>query len=40
LLPHPRDRGAYADRLNSMPKYVFSSTLERAEWTNTTIAGP
>jgi dihydrofolate reductase len=33
----PHASGAYADRLNSMPKYVFSSTLERAEWTNTTI---
>jgi dihydrofolate reductase len=33
----PRAAGAYADRINVMPKYVFSSTLERAEWRNTTI---
>src|SRR5438046_856690 len=24
--------GAFPDRLNSMPKYVVSSTLEHAEW--------
>jgi dihydrofolate reductase len=29
--------GALADRLNSMPKYVVSSTLEDPEWTNTTV---
>jgi dihydrofolate reductase len=33
----PQASGPYADRLNGMPKYAFSSTLERAEWTNTTI---
>jgi dihydrofolate reductase len=33
----PRAGGAYADRINEMPKYVFSSTLERADWDNTTI---
>ncbi|GII80943.1 pyrimidine reductase [Sphaerisporangium rufum] len=27
----------YADRVNSMPKYVVSSTLEKAEWENSTI---
>jgi dihydrofolate reductase len=27
----------WADRLNAMKKYVFSSTLERAEWNNSTI---
>ncbi len=27
----------WADRLNSMKKYVFSSKLERAEWENSTI---
>jgi dihydrofolate reductase len=32
----PRN-GALADRLNSMPKYVVSSTLEDPEWNNTTV---
>jgi len=27
----------WADRLNAIKKYVFSSTLERAEWNNSTI---
>ncbi|MGH3151008.1 MAG: dihydrofolate reductase family protein [Streptosporangiaceae bacterium] len=29
--------GAWADRLNSMPKYVVSSTLEEPRWSNSTI---
>jgi dihydrofolate reductase len=29
--------GELADRLNSMPKYVVSSTLEDPEWSNTTL---
>ena len=29
--------GAWADRLNSMPKYVVSSTLEDPEWNNSTV---
>jgi len=29
--------GAWADRLNSMPKYVVSSTIEEAKWTNSTV---
>ena len=27
----------FADRMNSIRKYVFSSTLERADWNNSTI---
>jgi dihydrofolate reductase len=27
----------WAERINAMPKYVFSSTLEKADWTNSTI---
>jgi len=31
--------GVWADRLNSMPKYVVSSTLEAAHWSNATVVG-
>jgi dihydrofolate reductase len=35
----PSMKGAnwYADRMNSLPKYVVSSTLDKAEWNNSTI---
>ncbi len=33
----PSRTGAYADRLNSMPKHVVSSTMARADWNNSTI---
>ena len=38
-LPRPGHpwRGAFADKFNNMPKYVVSSTLEKAEWNNTTV---
>ena len=29
--------GPYPERINEMPKYVFSSTLTAADWNNTTI---
>jgi hypothetical protein len=33
----PGQAGDFADRLNSMRKYVFSSTLDRADWNNSTL---
>jgi len=33
----PDATGPYAERVNSIRKYVFSSTLQTAEWTNSTI---
>lgn len=33
----PDREGAYAERINSMPKYVASTTLKNPEWTNTTV---
>jgi dihydrofolate reductase len=33
----PSRNGELADRLNTMPKYVVSSTLEDPEWNNTTV---
>jgi dihydrofolate reductase len=35
----PERDGEFADRFNSMPKYVFSSTLRDPTWTNTTVLG-
>jgi dihydrofolate reductase len=33
----PQIPGEFADRFNSMPKYVVSQTLEDPEWNNTTV---
>jgi dihydrofolate reductase len=33
----PQREGDFADKFNSMPKYVVSSTLEDPEWNNTTV---
>src|SRR5919204_3054445 len=35
----PSFEGEFADKFNSMPKYVVSSTLGNPEWTNTTVLG-
>jgi dihydrofolate reductase len=35
--PTIEDEAGFAEKMNSMPKYVVSSTLERADWQNTTI---
>jgi dihydrofolate reductase len=33
----PSRTGELADRMNSMPKYVVSSTLEKPDWSNSTV---
>jgi dihydrofolate reductase len=35
----PSREGEFADKFNSMPKYVVSSTLESPEWNNSTAIG-
>ena len=37
--PSQTDEAGYADRINSMPKYVVSTTLKSADWCNTSIIG-
>jgi dihydrofolate reductase len=33
----PSRTGEFADKFNTMPKYVVSSTLDKPEWTNSTV---
>src|SRR3977135_1539773 len=33
----PSVKDEFGDKFNSMPKYVVSSTLDKAEWTNSTV---
>ena len=33
----PGREGEFADKFNNMPKYVVSSTLDKAEWNNSTL---
>lgn len=33
----PRVQGEFADKFNSMPKYVVSATLSAGDWNNTTV---
>jgi len=33
----PSREGEFADRFNTMPKYVVSSTMDEAEWNNSTV---
>jgi dihydrofolate reductase len=33
----PPREGEFADKFNSMPKYVVSSTLDKPDWTNSTV---
>jgi dihydrofolate reductase len=35
----PQREGPMADKINSMPKYVVSTTLRELEWTNCTLIG-
>src|SRR5690242_10663997 len=35
--PSRQDEAGFADRMNSMPKFVVSSTLVDPEWQNTTV---
>lgn len=35
--PSVHDESGFADKMNSMPKYVVSSTLQEADWNNSTI---
>lgn len=35
--PSTEGTGEYGEKMNAMPKYVMSSTLERADWNNSTI---
>jgi dihydrofolate reductase len=35
--PGRTDEAGYADRMNNLPKYVVSTTLDKAEWNNSTI---
>jgi dihydrofolate reductase len=37
--PNYSDEVGFADKMNSMPKYVVSSTLKSADWNNSTILG-
>jgi len=35
--PQMQGMGEFGEKMNSMPKYVISSTLERADWNNSTV---
>src|SRR5215218_1124191 len=35
--PSMKDDAGFADRMNSMPKYVVSTTIKDPEWENTTV---
>ncbi|HEX9599412.1 MAG TPA: dihydrofolate reductase family protein [Gaiellaceae bacterium] len=35
--PSIKDESGFADKMNAMPKFVVSSTLENADWNNTTV---
>lgn len=35
--PGQADEAGFADRMNNLPKYVVSTTLDKADWNNSTI---
>jgi dihydrofolate reductase len=35
--PSMEDDQGFAEKMNSMPKYVYSTTIENADWNNTTV---
>jgi dihydrofolate reductase len=35
--PSMEDEAGFAEKMNSMPKYVYSTTLESADWNNSTV---
>jgi dihydrofolate reductase len=35
--PSRKDEVGFADKMNSMPKYVVSTTLDRGDWNNSTV---
>ena len=35
--PGRKDDAGFADKMNSMPKYVVSNSLDKADWENTTV---
>jgi dihydrofolate reductase len=35
----PSRSGEFADKFNGMPKYVVSTTMDEAEWNNSTVVG-
>jgi len=35
--PDAKDTGEFGERMNNLPKYVVSTTLQKAEWKNSTI---
>lgn len=35
--PGQTDEAGFADRMNNLPKYVVSTTLDKADWNNSTI---